>query len=519
MRSRHLLLLLVSLLAAAPADAQVGVQFGGGSHRGGSVLFGGRPDRGGMVLEPARPSEMRVCEQEYGQRAIDACSIALGRDRNNAKAHRLLADAYMAVGRPDIALNEYNEALRLDSDMDEAKRGREMAQRYLAGNQPPPPGAAAQGGNPYAAQSAPPPPAPPPPVAMAAPAPAPAAVPRPVPPAPAAQPVAAATGPQDGEWSGRMQRQCTGFSDEGASSVMVSGNQFSGVFFSGGGGRDLRGTIQPDGTVEASGKDTAGNPVVVKGRMLSAQTLVAEGYALNCKMVLTLGRGGAPVAVPSAMAAAAAPVPAGVPANNPFDGEWSGTLTPRGGHYVVTAKVVDGKMTIEQERMGAKIVANGDVESTGQTALRGFAGDAATRGDNMEIKGAFSGNMFIGQGRVGDKWAEMKLTRSGPPAAAPPRPATAVAQATPVAQPAAPTPAPAQSLAAAATPVAAKESPPAPKNAAAPAPAAAPPKTVAAAEPAPAPPKPATPAAPTKTQTATTVAPSPAPMVDKQPPA
>ncbi len=490
MRTQGLILLAASLLAAAPADAQVGVQFGGGSHQRGGVLFNPGKGRGQFLLEPTRPSDMRLCEQEYGQRAVDACSQVLGRDRNNAKAHRLLADALLATGRPDVALVEYNEALRLDPDMDEAKRGREMAQRYLAGSQPPPSPPA-----PYVAQ----------------PAPVPASTPTPT----------VAAGPQDGEWSGRMLRQCTGFSDEGASSVMVSGNQFSGVFFSGGGGRDLRGTIAPDGTVEAAGKDTAGNPVVVKGKLLSAQTLVAEGYAANCKMTLALGRAGAPVALPSATAASAAPLPASARGGSPFDGEWSGTLTGRAGHFPVTANVADGKMVIQQERMGSRIAARGEVDAGGQASLSGSAGDAATRGDSMEIKGTFSGNLFVGQGRVGDKWAEMRLTRASPPPAAPQGPATAVAQAAPQPAPlAAPSAPPAQSLAANAAPIASPQAP-------APAPTAAPATKTAAAEPAPAPktsaaepaPKPAPAAAP-KTQTAaTTVAPTPAPMVDKQPPA
>ena len=44
-------------------------------------------------------------------------------------------------------------------------------------------------------------------------------------PQPVAAPTATAAGPRDGEWSGRMLRQCTGFSDEGPASVNVSGNQ------------------------------------------------------------------------------------------------------------------------------------------------------------------------------------------------------------------------------------------------------------------------------------------------------
>jgi hypothetical protein len=471
MRMLGAMLLLAGLAAAVPAEAQVGVQFGGGSQRGG-LLFGPGRGKGQWMIERPQAPDMKACEQEYGQRAIDACTIVLGRDRNNAKAHRLLADAYLATGRPGIALAEYNEALRIDPDMDEAKRGREMAQRYLAGAQPP----AAAG--PYAAQ--------------------------PVPaPAPAAPPAAvAAAGPQDGEWSGRMLRQCTGFSDEGASSVMVAGGQFAGVFFSGGGGRDLRGTIAPDGTVEASGRDTAGNLVQVKGRLLSAQTLIAEGYASNCRMVLALGKDGAPVALPGATAAPAQPV-AVATAANPFDGEWSGTLTGRAGHFPVTAKVADGKLAIQQERLGSRIVAKGEVDAGGQAAISGIAGDASTRGDNMEIKGAFSGNLFIGQGRVGDKWAEMKLTRTAP-AGAPQRPPVAVAQAAPAANaptgaaPASAPPTPAPAPAAAAAPAASEPAKPTPAS-----------ETKAAAAAAKAPAQAA----------AATVAPAPAPMLDKQPPA
>lgn len=468
---------------AMPVLAQVGVQFGtGGGHQRGNSLFNNnrRNSAPAIIIAPGvrqqqqyEVSDMKRCEQAYGQQAIEACTTAVLRDRDNAKAHRLLADALLATGRPGDALNEYNEALRLDSDDDEAKRGREMAQRYLAGNQTPQgqPNTSAAALNPYAANQAP--------------APAPAAQ-------PVAAPTATAAGPRDGDWSGRMLRQCTGFSDEGPASVTVAGTEFTGVFFSGGGGRDLRGSIAPDGKVEASGKDTAGTLVLVQGRLLSAQTMMAEGYALNCKMTLLLGRGGAPVAAPSAMAAAQAPTPR-TASGNPFDGEWSGALTGRAGHFPVEARVEGGKLVIKQERQGNRIAAQGAVDTSGQTTLSGSAGDAATRGDNMEIKGTFAGNMFIGQGRVGDKWAEMKLTRTSAP---PPPAATVVAQA-PAAQP--------QPAAPAAKPAAqAPKAEPAPK----------PEPPVAAAKPAPAP----------KTQTAaappapTTVAPSPAPMVDKQAP-
>ncbi|MBL8704672.1 MAG: caspase family protein [Rhodospirillales bacterium] len=479
---------------ALPAMAQVGIQFGGGGGHRNNSLFNNR-QRAPIIIEPSfrqqqqyEISDMKRCEQAYGQQAVEACMTAVLRDRDNAKAHRLLADALLATGRPADALNEYNEALRLDSDNDEAKRGREMAQRYLAGTQPPPPATTAGALNPYAANQA-------------------QAQPQPV-----AAPTATVAGPRDGEWSGRMLRQCTGFSDEGPASVTVTGTQFNGVFFSGGGGRDLRGSIAGDGKVEASGKDTAGTLIEVKGRLLSPQTLMAEGYALNCKMTLLLGRGGAPVSAPSAMAAAQAPTPR-TTSGNPFDGEWSGTLTPRGGHFVVAATVVDGKLVIKQERQGSRITAQGSVDPSGQTTLSGSAGDAATRGDNMEIKGTFAGNMFVGQGRVGDRWAEMKLTRTGAP---PPPAATVVAQAPPAQAPAVQAPAP-QPAAPAPKPVEAAT--PKAVEAPKPEPAPRPEPPVAAAPPAPAKPAPAP-----KTQTAaaapapTTVAPSPAPMVDKQAP-
>jgi len=487
----------------------VGLQFGtgGGYQRGNSIFNNQR--RGSappIIIEPSfrqqqqyEVSDMKRCEQAYGQQAVEACTTAVLRDRDNAKAHRLLADALLATGRPGDALNEYNESLRLDSDNDEARRGREMAQRYLAGNQTPQgqPNTSAAALNPYAANQAP------------APAPAPVAQPA---------PTATAAGPRDGDWSGRMLRQCTGFSDEGPASVNVTGSEFSGVFFSGGGGRDLRGSIAANGTVEASGKDTAGTLIEVKGRLLSPQTMMAEGYALNCKMTLLLGRGGAPVAAPSAMAAAQAPAPR-TASGNPFDGEWSGALTGRAGHFPVEARVEGGKLVIKQERQGNRIAAQGSVDTSGQTTLSGSAGDAATRGDNMEIKGTFAGNMFIGQGRVGDKWAELKLTRTGAP---PPPAATVVAQA-PAPQPqapaaAAPAPAaqaPAPAAAPAARPAAQAAKPePAPKPETAPK--AEPP---VAAAPAPATAKPA-PASRSQAAAAppTTVAPSPAPMVDKQAP-
>lgn len=487
------------------ADAQVGVQFGGGGGRGGGTVFGNPgKGRGTFLIEPAYRdapvSDMKRCEQSYGQQAVEACMTAVVRDPGSAKAHRLLGDAFLATGRANDAYNEYSEALRLDADNDEAKRGREMAQRYLAGSQPPPPATSATAMNPYATATQPP---------SAPPA---SAAPRP---APAAQPVSSgASGPRDGEWSGRLQRQCTGFSDEGPASVNVAGNQFSGVMFIGGGGRDLRGTIDATGTVEASGKDSANNLLQVKGRLLSTQTLLAEGYVLNCKVTLLLGRGGAPVEVPSAMAAAAAPTPA----VNPFDGEWSGTLTPRGGHYVVAAKVVDGKLTIKQDNATARVSLQGDVEANGQITLRGNAGDSGIRGSDVQIKGAFSGNMFMGQGRMGDYAAEMRLTRVSPPPASAPV-VVAQAAAKPAAAP--PPPAPMQQIAEAkpAEPPKAAEAKPA-------TPAPAPASLAKAAEPVatkgPAAP-PQTAAAPAKTQTAsappaTTVSPAPAPLVDKQAP-
>jgi hypothetical protein len=94
-----------------------------------------------IIIAPAyretEVSDMRRCEQAYGQQAVEACTTAVLRDRDSAKAHRLLADALLATGRPGDALNEYNKPLRRDPDKDGAKRGRERAQRSLAGTQTP----------------------------------------------------------------------------------------------------------------------------------------------------------------------------------------------------------------------------------------------------------------------------------------------------------------------------------------------------------------------------------------------
>jgi len=132
--------------------------------------------------------------------------------------------------------------------------------------------------------------------------------------------------------------------------------------------------------------------------------------------------------------AAAAPASPG-----PFDGEWTGTLRPRGGHFVVRARIVGGELVIDQDRAGARVVANGTVDPGGHAELRGNAGDSNTPGaSDLEIRGMFVGNTFRGQGRVGTRWAEMQMTRAAPP---PPSPPPLPRGAAAAAAPAAPAPA------------------------------------------------------------------------------
>jgi hypothetical protein len=397
---KPLFLLAAALsLAAEPAWAQFSVGVGGGrGGRGGGMIFQSPPQQ-------SKPDYDKACEQSSGPAAVQACSAAVNDDRDNAKAWRLLGDAQMSVGQPREALQAYETALRLKPNMPEAVRGRDAAFAALSRPQPGPgPYAAPQPQpQPYGGGYQPPPGAPPP-----------AAYVQPQP--------AAAAGPRDGEWSGRMQRQCAGGSDEGPASVIVRGDGFAGVFFSGGAGRDLNGRIGADGSVVASGRDATGADLAARGRLLSATTLYAEGQAGPCRMILTLGQAGAPVAAP---VAAPLPTPAAASAN-PFDGEWRGTITPRGKHFTVTAKVQNGKLVIDQQRGSERVKAEGTIDSNGQVSLTGRAGDDAMRGGDttLEIRGGFSAGSFDGQGRLGPLATTMKLTRVGGP---PPAMATAAA--------------------------------------------------------------------------------------------
>ena len=231
----------------------------------------------------------------------------------------------------------------------------------------------------------------------------------------------------------------------------------------------------------------------------AAPGYAAPGYAAP---------GYAPVAAaPPAPVAGVAPVAAVAPAptgSGTFDGEWTGTLTPRGGHYVVSVMVTDGKLTIDQDRHNARIIAKADVAATGQAELRGSVRDhSLTRAWDLEVKGVFNGNMFKGSGRVGDRWADMLLTRSSPPRSA----ATTVAQA-----PAAPAPAPQKAAAAPAQPQPAPAPEPAPVVSAPPAPE----KTAVEKKPADKPVQ--TAAAPPKPAPSTTVAPAPVALTDKKAP-
>ncbi|MCK6454319.1 MAG: caspase family protein, partial [Alphaproteobacteria bacterium] len=158
---------------------------------------------------------------------------------------------------------------------------------------------------------------------------------------------------------------------------------------------------------------------------------------------------------------------------------------------------------------GVRISAKGEVDAGGRAELRGIVRDESmTRPADLEIKGTFSGNMFKGQGRVGDRWADMLLTRSSPPRSA----ATAVAQApaatTPPAQ-ATPAPAPQTQTAAAAPAPAA----PAPATPTAPAADKAPAEKPIAEKP-----SVKTAAAPPKPAASTTVAPAPVALTDKKAP-
>ncbi|MGQ0677605.1 MAG: caspase family protein [Rhodospirillales bacterium] len=417
MRKPLIFLIVLGLLAAGPAWAQFSIGVG----RGG----------GGMVIQrapqPEKPDYGKACELSSGPAAVQACAAAVNDDNKNQKAWRLLGDAHMSVGQPREALQAYETALKLKPNMPEALRGRDAA--FAALSRPAPaPYAQQQPG--YAA---------PPPQAYSAPPPAYSAPP---PQAYAAPPQAAAAGPRDGEWSGKMQRQCAGGSDEGPASVIVTGDNFAGVFFSGGAGRDLNGRFAPDGGVEAAGVDATGSALQAKGRLLSATTLYAEGQAGPCRMILTLGKAGAPVTAP---VSAPAPMPA-VAAANPLDGEWKGTITPRGKHFVVTAKVANGKLIIDQVRGSERVKAEGTIDSGGQVALAGRAGDDAMRGGDttLEIRGIFTGATFEGQGRLGALAATMNLTRVG---GAPPPMAMAAAPAPGYAPPTAPVPAPQASAA------------------------------------------------------------------------
>jgi hypothetical protein len=431
------LLAAAGVLAAEPALAQFSVGVGGGGRgRGGGMIFQSPPQQ-------SKPDYEKQCEASSGPAAVQACAAAVNDDRDNAKAWRLLGDAQLSVGQPREALQAYETALRLKPNMPEAVRGRDAAFAALSRPQQPGPYAGQQP-QPYGGGYQPPPAYAPPQAAAPAPA-APAYV--------APQPAAAA-GPRDGEWSGRMQRHCAGGSDEGPASVIVRGDSFAGVFFSGGAGRDLNGRIGADGSVVASGRDATGAELAAHGRLLSANTLFAEGQAGPCRLVLTLGKAGAPVAAP-----VAAPAPAQAATANPFDGEWRGTITPRGKHFTVTAKVENGKVVIDQQRGSERIKAEGTIDANGQVSLNGRAGDDAMRGGDavLEIRGGFSGGGFDGQGRLGALATTMKLTRVGSP---PPAMATVAAPQQALAQ------APVQTQ----QPAPAQAAPPAAKQAAAPAP-------------------------------------------------
>lgn len=307
-----ILLIAAGVLAAEPALAQVSFGIGGG--RGGN--------RGGIIMQqpsqPSKPDYEKLCENSNGPAAIQACTAAVNDDKKNEKAWRLLGDAYMSTNQPREALQAYETALRLKPNMPEAQRGRDAAYAALARPAPAPYAGAAPPSGAYA-----PPPAyaqqqpqgaySPPPQSYAQQQPAPYAAPQFQ---PQPQPQRATAGPRDGEWSGQMKRQCTGGSDEGPASVIVTGDSFAGVFFSGGAGRDLNGRIAADGTVEATGQDASGYQVAAKGRLFGPGRLVAEGQAGPCRMILTLSKAGAPAA-PAQQAAVPAPAPAPAPARQP----------------------------------------------------------------------------------------------------------------------------------------------------------------------------------------------------------
>jgi hypothetical protein len=306
-----MILAIAAITAAAePALAQFSVGVGRGGNRSGFTLQQPSPS------QPAKPDYEKVCENSNGPAAIQACSAAVNDDAKNEKMWRLLGDAYMSTNQPREALNAYETALRLKPNMPEAMRGRDAAYAAMTRPAPAPYAQTAPQGGPYA---------PPPQTGAYAPpsqayAPPPQGYQQPqgayqTPPQAYAQPQPApqraAAGPRDGEWSGQMQRQCTGGNDEGPASVIVTGDSFSGVFFSGGAGRDLNGRIGPNGAVEASGLDASGQQFAARGRLTGAATLKAEGQAGPCRMILTLGKAGA--APPAQQAAAPAPAPAPAP--------------------------------------------------------------------------------------------------------------------------------------------------------------------------------------------------------------
>ncbi len=212
--------------------------------------------------------------------------------------------------------------------------------------------------------------------------------------------------------------------------------------------------LKPSSVEALRGRDAAYNALASNMRPPAAQQ--PGGYAPPPAYA------GAPQAQPGPYATAPMPQQASAaqPAGPVLDGEWTGTLTPRGKHFALAAKVENGRLVIDHKRNEDMVKAEGDIDPSGKVELRGKAADATTHAD-LEIKGQFAGGTFDGEGRYGPWAATMRLTRvGGPPpttVAAAPAPVPA-----PVPAPQA-APAPSQTQAAAQTQKApATTQPPAP---------------------------------------------------------